>query len=233
MPKTVLITGATKGIGLSISNRLSDLGWQVIGIARNNSADFKGEFYQADLADITATENVLELISNKHSIDAIVNNVGIANPEPLEKVSFTNLANVYDLNVRVALQIVQKFLPDMKSISSGRIINISSRAINGVINRTSYSAAKSALIGCTKTWALELASDAITVNAIAPGPIETELFRKTRPVGGKEEKALLEKIPLQRIGKPEDIAAAVEFLISENASFITGQVLYVDGGASI
>ncbi|MFX5275848.1 SDR family oxidoreductase, partial [Acinetobacter baumannii] len=90
-----------------------------------------------------------------------------------------------------------------------------------------YSAAKSALVGCTKTWALELAEFGITVNCIAPGPIETELFRKTRPVGSEAEKAILESIPLGRIGTPQDVAHAVAFLLSDHAGFITGQVLNV------
>jgi 3-oxoacyl-[acyl-carrier protein] reductase len=94
-------------------------------------------------------------------------------------------------------------------------------------------AAKSALIGCTRTWALELAPFSITVNAIAPGPIETELFRKTRKKGSPEEKAILNTIPLRRIGLPREIAATIEFLLSEDAGFITGQTICVDGGGSL
>lgn len=103
----------------------------------------------------------------------------------------------------------------------------------GVKNRTSYAAAKSALIGCTKTWALELAEDQITVNAIAPGPIETQLFRVSRPKGSNEENKVIESVPMKRIGQPDEIACAVEFLLSQEAGFITGQVLHIDGGASI
>lgn len=95
------------------------------------------------------------------------------------------------------------------------------------------SAAKSALVGCTKTWALELAEFGITVNCVSSGPIETELFRKTRPIGSLAEKAILESIPLGRIGTPKDVAHAVSFLLSDHAGFIIGQVLNVDGGGSL
>lgn len=103
----------------------------------------------------------------------------------------------------------------------------------GSKDRTAYAAAKSALVGCTRTWAVELAEYGITVNCVAPGPIETKLFRKTRAKGSDAEKALLAKIPLGRIGTPEDVANAVSFLLSDNSSFITGQVISVDGGGSL
>jgi NAD(P)-dependent dehydrogenase (short-subunit alcohol dehydrogenase family) len=121
----------------------------------------------------------------------------------------------------------------MKSNHYGKIVNIASRAIFGVKNRSSYAAAKSALVGLTKTWALELAEYNINVNAVAPGPVNTELFRKTRPIGSIEEQEVLQEIPLKRIGKPEDIANMVAFLISDDSNFVTGQILCVDGGGSI
>src|SRR5690606_15489379 len=104
---------------------------------------------------------------------------------------------------------------------------------HGSVNRTSYSAAKSALIGCTKTWALELAPYGITVNAVSPGPVETELFRAGHPEGSEVEKKALSSIPIGRLGSTADVAAAVTFLLSDEAGYITGQVLGVDGGGSI
>lgn len=234
MKKTVLVTGASKGIGFAACTRLASKGYAVIGIARNPSTEsFPGTFFTCDLSDIEKTANILRKIATSHHVDAIINNVGVALPQSLEQLDLTSLQTVYDLNIRTAVQITQAFVENMKQNHWGRIINISSRAIFGVKNRTSYAAAKSALIGCTRTWALEFATYGITVNAIAPGPVETELFRKTRPIGSAEEKATLAEIPMGRIGKPSEIAATIEFLLSEDAGFITGQTLCVDGGSSL
>ncbi|MFD7079993.1 SDR family oxidoreductase [Streptomyces sp. NPDC059918] len=112
-------------------------------------------------------------------------------------------------------------------------MNIASRAVFGTRGRSSYSAAKSALTGLTRTWALELADQHITVNAVAPGPVDTELFHRTRPAGSTAEAAVLHTIPMGRLGRPEEIAAAVCFLLGDDAAFITGQTLCVDGGGSI
>ena len=121
----------------------------------------------------------------------------------------------------------------MKARKEGRIVNICSRAAQGGMSRTSYSAAKSALLGCTRTWALELAPFGITVNAVSPGPVETELFRAGHPEGGENEKKALASIPMGRLGSPADVAAAVTFLLSDEAGYITGQELGVDGGGSV
>jgi len=234
MKNTYLVTGATKGIGKAISDALSLQGHQVIGIARNiDNIDFRGQLFSCDLSNIEQTEETLALISQSYVIHGIVNNSGISLPQPLGQISFLALEEVWNLNVRAAIQVTQHFVAQLKAQRFGRIVNIGSRAIYGAKQRTAYSAAKSALVGCTKTWALELAEFGITVNCIAPGPIETELFRKTRPVGSEAEKAILETIPLGRIGTPQDVAHAVSFLLSEHAGFITGQVLNVDGGGSL
>ena len=233
MKKSILITGASKGIGLETSKRLHKIGHQVIGIARQPSSSFPGVFFPCDLSDEEQTDKIIHEIQKKHSVDAIINNVGIAHPQPLGDISLTTLHKVYDLNVRVAVQITQAFFKGMKEKKWGRIINIASRAILGFVDRTSYAAAKSALIGCTRTWALELAPFGITVNAVAPGPTETELFRQQRKAGSEEERKTLSTIPMGRIGQPREIAAAIEFLLSEDAGFITGQVLHIDGGSSL
>ncbi len=233
MRRTVLITGATKGIGLATANYLLGKNYHVVGIARYAQEGFSGDFYPCDLSDVNQVNHILKVISDKYPIDIIINNVGIALPQSLSQLDFDSLLRVYDLNVRTAVQITQFFLGAMKQNRWGRIVNVASRAIFGVKNRTSYAAAKSALIGCTKTWALELAEHKITVNAVAPGPIETNLFREKHPVNSLEEKAALDLVPLGRIGKPQEVAAAIGFLVSEDASFITGQVLCVDGGSSL
>ncbi len=232
--KCVLVTGATKGIGWAISRRLADLGCHVVGLARHTQdIDFPGYLYSCDLQNAGETEDILRVIREKYPVDAIVNNVGLVKPEPLGEVDLASLYNVLDLNVRVAVQVTQAFVPSMKARQEGRIVNICSRVTSGALERTSYSAAKSALIGCTKTWALELAEYGITVNAVSPGPIETELFRAGHPAGSDAEKRALASIPMRRLGQPADVAAAVTFLLSPEANYITGQVLGVDGGGSL
>ena len=232
--KCVLVTGATKGIGWAISRRLSDAGAHVIGLARHvDEIDFPGFLYQCDLNDAGQTEDVLRMIREKYPVDAIVNNVGVVRPEAMGEISLASFYQVYDLNVRSAVQVVQAFSDVMKQRQEGRIINIASIASQGSAGKTSYSAAKSALVGCTKTWALELADYGITVNAISPGPVETQLLRESYPVGSEKEKKLLAEIPLKRLARPEEIAAAVQFLLSPDAAFITGQVLQIDGGKSL
>ncbi len=232
--KCVLVTGATKGIGWAISQRLADQGCHVVGLARNTQdIDFPGYLYSCDLRNAGETEDMLRVIREKYPVDAVVNNVGIVRPEPLGEVDLAALYEVFDLNVRVAVQVTQAFVPSMKARKEGRIVNICSRVTHGAVNRTSYSAAKSALIGCTRTWALELAPYGITVNAVSPGPVETELFRAGHPEGGEAEQKALASIPMGRLGSPADVAAAVTFLLGDEAGFITGQDLRVDGGGSL
>jgi len=208
----VLVTGATRGIGWAISRRLADLGCHVVGVARNTQdIDFPGYLYSCDLSNAGDTEEVMRMLREKYPVDAIVNNVGAVTPQALGEVDLASLYDVLDLNVRVAVQVTQAFVPAMKARKEGRIINISSRAASGARARTSYSAAKGALEACTKTWALELAPYGITVNAVAPGPVETELFRLNHPPGSEAEQRALASIPLRRLGQPAEVAAAVTF----------------------
>ena len=231
--KRVLITGASKGIGRAVADKVTAAGDIAVGLARSAPAEFPGEFFAADLADRAATAEVLEQILAAGRVDAVVNNVGVARFGRIGSIDLDHLFLTYDLNVRAAVQVVQAVLPGMVEAGWGRIVNVSSLTTLGVAERTPYAASKAALEACTRIWATELAETGITVNAVAPGPIETELFRERSPIGSERERALLKNIPLQRVGTPQEIAHTIYALLDEDAGYITGQIIRADGGGSI
>ncbi|WP_199257232.1 SDR family oxidoreductase [Pantoea sp. BAV 3049] len=232
MKRTFLITGASKGIGLALANRLTGAGHHVVGIARGASEYFPGTLISADLADIQQTQRTFEELSQQYAFDGIVNNVGLVKPQRLGQIDLTSFEEVLRVNLYPAIQGTQAILPGMKDRRWGRIVNISSLTVLGSVERTAYAAAKASLISFTRNWALELAQTGITVNGVAPGPTETELFRANNPPGSVGEERYLKSVPMKRFGKPDEIAATIAFLMSEDAAFMTGQTLYVDGGAS-
>lgn len=231
--RRVLITGASKGIGRAVAESLADHGDVPIGVARTTPAQFPGTFHQVDLADREATAVVLDQILAEGHVDAVVNNVGYARFGVVGSIDLDDLFDTYDLNVRTAVQVVQAVLPGMRTAGWGRIVNITSLTTLGTPERTPYAAAKAALETCTRIWAKELASTGITVNAVAPGPTETEMYRQRSPVGSEREARFLRGIPLGRVGTPKEIAHAVCFLLDDDAAYITGQIVRADGGGSV
>lgn len=177
------------------------------------------------------TAPLAQRIAARGDVLGIVNNVGLARDERAGEVNPADFAAVMDLNVRPALELSQALLPAMRAARFGRIISITSLVTRGLPYRMSYAAAKSALESVTRTLASECAADAITANAIAPGPTETELFRANNAPGSEGEARYLALVPMKRFAKPAEIAAAIAFLASDDAGFITGQTLFVDGGA--
>ncbi|MFC7337535.1 SDR family oxidoreductase [Haloferula chungangensis] len=232
--RTYIITGASKGIGHATAVQLAKEGHQVIGLARSqpeDSAPFT-EFVPVDLGDQNARLKVFEELAAKYRVDGILNNVGLVNPAPLGEITLDDFDAVIDMNLRVAIQLTQAVLPGMKERGWGRIVSTSSLVTAGVPFRTSYAAAKTALLSFTRSWALELAQFGITVNAVSPGPVATELFNTNNPPGSESRQRYIDGIPMKRTGTPEELAAANCFFLGESSSFVTGQNLYVDGGSS-
>ncbi|HEY2502124.1 MAG TPA: SDR family oxidoreductase [Mycobacterium sp.] len=231
--RRVLITGASKGIGRAVADRVAADGHEPIGLARTAPTDFPGQFHEVDLSDRAATATTLDKIVAAGRVDAVVNNVGLARFGRIGSIDLDELSTTYDMNVRTAVQVVQAVLPGMVEAGWGRIVNVTSLTTLGVAERTPYAGSKAALETDTRIWAGELASSGITVNAVAPGPIETEMFRERSPAGSEREARLLDVIPLRRLGTPAEIAHVICMLLHEDAGYITGQIVRVDGGGSI
>lgn len=239
--KTALVTGASRGIGRAIALRLAAEGAHVaINYAGNTAkaeetkaaieaAGGKAALFQADVSDSAQVEQMVAAVTEEFgTIDILVNNAGITRDGLLMRMKEEDFDAVLDTNLKGIFHVTKAVSKLMMKKRAGRIVNMASVVgIMGNAGQTNYAAAKAGVIGFTKSAAREFAARGITVNAVAPGFIATDM---TAAMPEKAKETTLAAIPLRRMGEPEDVANAVAFLVSDQASYITGQVVKVDGG---
>jgi 3-oxoacyl-[acyl-carrier protein] reductase len=242
--RVALVTGSSRGIGAGIARALAA---QDVKVAINYNASHEkaievcrgitdaGGTAEAYSADMAKPADIRKMFGDVEAalgpVDILVNNAGIHQHLPIEELSYEDWLRVVQVNLNAAFVSCQRAIPGMKERGWGRIINISSiNAFGGTSVECHYGATKAGIVGLTKALALETASDGITVNAIAPGAIDTDMLNADAP--GRRER-LQANIPVGRLGLPEDIAHAAVFLASPKASFVTGQVIHVNGGEGL
>ena len=186
-----------------------------------------------DLADVEATKAVIEDLGGRYDIDTVVHNAGVIRPNLIEDVQLEDLQYLVNLHLTTSILLTQGVLEAMKNAKFGRIVIIGSRAMLGLETRTAYSATKAGQIGLVRTWAMELGQHGITVNAVAPGPIVTDMFTDVVPEDSDKAASIAQSLPVKRLGRPDDVARAVMFLVAPDNGFVTGQCLFVCGGASL
>lgn len=230
-----VVTGGARNIGAAIAHRLQQDGLRVfvLDIAEPEIGSLRADARAVDLLDADATARTLFDIVAEHTVTRLVNNVGVVAPARFDEVKLEDFDRLMHLNVRTALICARAVVPRMRQAGIGRIVMNASRVVLGKEARTLYSASKGALQSMSKTWALELAKDGITVNCVAPGPIATTAFWQNNPPEAPETKAIIDEIPVGRMGTPEDVANAVSFLCDERSGFVTGQTLFVCGGVTV
>lgn len=234
MTDRVLVTGGSRSIGRGIVERMLEEGYEPVILDRMAPEPaVKARWIEVDLTDGEATDAAVREALADGPITRVVHNVGHVRPNLLEDTKLEDFDAVMALNVRPAIRITQALLPGMKRAGFGRIVAISSRAALGKELRSSYAASKAALHGLMKTWALELARDGITANAIGPGSIETPLWHAANPSQDPRTQRILDSIPVGRIGTTADIANGVAFFLDARSGFVTGQVLYICGGLTV
>jgi NAD(P)-dependent dehydrogenase (short-subunit alcohol dehydrogenase family) len=232
---TALITGGSKGIGADLARALLDRGYTVISMARH-APDWRHDRLHSidvDLLDADAVAQAAAEVAQHHEITHLVHNAGLIWPNLIEEAKPGDITGLAQLHLGAALTLVQAVLPAMKARRFGRVLFNGSRAALGVPTRTAYAATKAGMIGMARTWALELAPHGVTVNVVAPGPIRTDNFWNIIPKGSDREADLAKRIPVGRLGETRDVTNAFLFFCDPTSSFVTGQVLYVCGGASI
>jgi len=234
--RTAVVTGGSTGIGAEICRRLIEEGYRVIALQRRAAAFSHPRLtsLSVDLLDPAATLAAAASIARDATVTHLIHNAGIIRANRLEATPPADLAALSHLHLGVPLILTQALLPAMQAARFGRIVLISSRAALGLATRTAYAATKSGMQGLARTWAQELGPSGITVNIVAPGPIEaTDMFHDVLPEGDPRIAQLAQSIPMRRLGLPADVANAVSFFCGDQAGFVTGQTLYVCGGASV
>lgn len=234
MSDAVLVTGVVHGIGRGIAQQLAGEGYAILGLdILSDPPPGLAAFEQVDLSDASSARPVLTRLTQAFAVTRLVNNVGSSYRENLSEGTGVTQRRLIRVNLASALLCTQAVLPAMQGARFGRIVNITSRAVNGRETRSAYSATKAGLAALTKTWALELAREGIAVNAVAPGMIDTALFRRNNPPDSPDVARLRRAIPMGRLGQPQDVARAVSFLLHQDTTYITGQTIFVCGGLSL
>jgi 2-hydroxycyclohexanecarboxyl-CoA dehydrogenase len=230
--KTAVVTGGASGIGRAVAERLRSDGFQVAVIDLSPTDDKFG--YVADVTDRAQVDTAVAAIREKFGpILVLVNAAGVEGFQKFSKMTFPEWSKVIDVNLNGVFHTIQSVLPDMVEAGWGRIVNISSSSTHsGQPFMAHYVAAKSAVNGLTKSLALEYGPSGITVNAVPPGFVDTPMLRsaESRHLLGGTVEDHINRTPVRRVGRPEDIAAACAFFVSDEASYITGQILGVNGG---
>jgi 3-oxoacyl-[acyl-carrier protein] reductase len=240
MEKIALITGGSRGIGRVTAMRLLTHGWSVAftyGQSKEAALAFESESkgratgFACDVRDHDANQRVAEKVVAKFgSIDALVNNAGVRQDALLYNMSAEQWDTVLDTNLRGTWSVTKAVLPLMMQQRRGAIVNVASLSgLHGVVGQTNYSAAKGAVIAMTRSLAREVARSNIRVNCVAPGLVETDMIAA---LDADVKREMIRQIPMRRAVRADEVAAAIAFLLSDDASGITGQVLAIDGGAS-
>ncbi len=233
--EAAVVTGASSGIGEACARKLLEQGIAVIALQRSSPRlqHPNLHFRKIDLADLAATRTLAQELAAEFPVRYLVNNAGANRPALLEDATIDDLQYVTAITLGAAMVLTQAFVPGMRAAKFGRIVNISSRAIQGKTSRTVYASAKAGLIGMTRTIACEVGGDGVTVNTVIPGPVASDLFNRGHPAGSAKRKAVIDAILVKRVGTPDDVARAVLFFLDRDSSYITGQALFVCGGTSV
>ena len=234
--KTALVTGASGGIGGAIAGALAEQGAQLVLTGRRREAldSLAGQLpgtARVLVADLSSSEGIAALVSEVGPLDILVNNAGLTRDNLALRMKAEEWQSVLDVNLTATFRLIQAVLKGMMKQRYGRIINITSIVgVTGNPGQANYAASKAGMIGMTKSLAAEVASRGITLNCVAPGFIKTAM---TDALSDSQQEALRSAIPMKRMGSVEEIAAAVAFLASEEAAYVSGQTLHVNGGMAM